>query len=53
MERGHLGDPGLGGSIKNRSSRSGMGRHGLVDLFQDRDGEEPSGSIKCGKFLTR
>jgi hypothetical protein len=52
MERDHLRDPGVGGSIiKIDFQEVGWGIHGLVDLFQDRDGEEPSGSIKCGEIL--
>ena len=52
MERGHLGDPGVGGSIiKIDLQEVGWGRHGHGGLFPDRDGNEPSGSIKCGEFL--
>jgi hypothetical protein len=37
-EKGHLEDPGVYGMIiKNGSSGSGMGGHGLIDLSQNRD----------------
>jgi hypothetical protein len=59
-ERDHLGDPGVDRRIiLNGSSRRGMWRYGLdragsgqVQLAGTCDcSNEPSGSIKCGKFL--